>query len=92
MYDSAMTLRPLLAAAALLAAPAVQAADPSPSPQTADSAPRAENSLRAAMPRKSAERKQPGLPARPRVFDAPGVALMMIPAAWDPERATMFNR
>lgn len=91
MYDPAMTLRHLLAAAALFAAPAVQAADPSPSAQTADTSPRVESSPRAALPRK-VERKQSAIPTRPRIIDAPGAALMMIPAAWDPEQATMFRR
>lgn len=91
VYDSAMTLRPLLAAAALLAAPAAQAADPSPATQTADSAARSDGPARGAMPRK-ADRKQPGVPARSRIMDAPGVALMMIPAAWDPDLAGGFYR
>ncbi|KQN26710.1 hypothetical protein ASE86_11655 [Sphingomonas sp. Leaf33] len=87
-----MTLRPLLAAVALLAAPAALAADPSsPATQTADGAARSDGPTRGAMPRK-ADRKQPGVPSRSRIMDAPGVALMMIPAAWDPEMPSGFHR
>jgi len=91
VYDLAMTLRPMLAAAVLLAAPAAQAADPSSASTTAESGTRAETSPPVAMPRK-VERKQPGAPARPRIFDAPGAALMMIPAAWSPDRVSTVYR
>lgn len=85
-----MTLRPLFAAVALLAAPAVQAAESSTAPQTADGGQRSESSPRTALQRK-AERKQPGIPTRPRIIDAPGAALMMIPAAWDPRQMDDFR-
>ncbi|MFD1786254.1 hypothetical protein ACFSC3_01590 [Sphingomonas floccifaciens] len=77
-----MTLRSLLAAAALLAAPAVQAADTAPPSTGTETGSRAESGSRATMPRKP-ERKLPGAPIRPRIVDAPGAALMMIPAAYD---------
>ncbi|HET9511942.1 MAG TPA: hypothetical protein VFO80_12415 [Sphingomonas sp.] len=86
-----MTLRHVLAAAALIAAPAAQAADPSPAAQATDVGSRVETGVRGTAARKI-ERKQPGIPTRPRIIDAPGAALMMIPAAWDPEQATMFRR
>ena len=85
MYHLPMTLRLTLAAAALLAAPVAQAADPSPANPNAETSTRGE-APRTSMPRKL-DRKAPGTPARPRIFDAPGAALMMIPAAWNPFQA-----
>lgn len=74
-----MTLRPLGLILALLAVPAFAADSASaPSQQTSDTAP-----VRAGQPQRRTDRK-PMIPLKPRVIEAPGAAMMMIPAAYAP--------
>jgi len=77
-----MTLLRLTAAAALFVAPAAMAADASPASQTGDTG-ASPPAQRVSVPRKP-DRRAPGGTLRPRIVDAPGAALMLIPASWSP--------
>lgn len=88
-----MTLRPTLALAALIATPAL-AAEPSASTSAASSAsqPSVETSSARTSQRRNDRRPVP--PLRQRVIEAPGAAMMMIPASFsgrsaNPRRAAL---
>lgn len=86
-----MTLRPLLAAATLLAAPAAlaNAAWAQPGSETTTSS----TATRTTQTTRKVERTRPhGTPLKPRVIEAPGAALMMIPASYDPTQNGPFSQ
>ncbi len=83
-----MTLRPLIAGTALLAASVGLAATAA----SAANGPTAETSAvgssgvptRPSQMQRKTERYRPGVPLKPRVIEAPGAAVMMIPASYEP--------
>jgi hypothetical protein len=84
-----MALRYLFAAITVLAAPVALAATPSGQPGT-DTA-TAGVTARTTQPPRRIERTRPGTPLKPRVIEAPGAALMMIPASYDPSLPGPFS-
>lgn len=82
MYDTTMTLRTLLAAVAFVAAPAALAAGAPPTQSSSDSVSTASPTPRGTTVNRR-DRVRPGQPLGPRVIEAPGAAVMMIPASFD---------
>ena len=92
-YDSVMTLRPLIAATALLAASAglattaaaaVNGPTTEAAPTETSSAGRTGAPTRPSQMQRRTERYRPGVPLKRRVIEAPGAAVMMIPASFEP--------
>ena len=77
-----MTLRPLFAGIALLAAAPAIAADTNAPQQSAQSD---TGTVRTPAPRPEA--RKPVTPLRSGVIEAPGAAWMLIPASWSPARS-----
>lgn len=83
-----MTLRPLIAGTALLAATvglAASAASAMPGP-TAEASTAGTGTVptRPTQTQRRFDRLRPGVPLKPRVIEAPGAAVMMIPASFEP--------
>ncbi len=84
-----MTLRSIIVGIALLTVPAVVAtaasAQPGSETTTGSTTPRTTQTTR------KVERTRPGTPLKPRVIEAPGAALMMIPASYDATQGGPFS-
>lgn len=79
-----MTLRPFIAAFALLAAPSAMAAgDASAQPGVDTGTTATSTPSRTPQVQRKFDRVRPGTPLKPRVIEAPGAAVMMIPASFD---------
>ena len=77
-----MSLRPLIAVLTLFAAPVALAAGQPGSETTGASTTNAPP--RTTQPQRKVERLRPAPPLAPRVIEAPGAAVMMIPASFEP--------
>lgn len=84
-----MTLRPALAGIALLAtlAAGVASAEPNTETTTASNV----TAVRQSQTARKNDRVRPG-PLKPRVIEAPGAAVMMIPASFDATQTGPFSR
>ena len=82
-----MTLRSFLSLIGLLSAASAASAQPGSETTTAGTTTRPQQTAR------KAERTRPGTtPLKPRVIEAPGAALMVIPASYDPAQNGPFSR
>ena len=85
-----MTLRPLIAGTVLLAASvglsAAAANGPTGETVSAETSTAGTSGVpnRPSQLQRRYERYRPGVPLKPRVIEAPGAAVMMIPAAFEP--------
>ena len=84
-----MTLRPFISAVMILAAPAALAAVAQPNQPSSDAASASAATARGSIVNRR-ERVRPTLPLKPRVIEAPGAAVMMIPASFDPTQNGPF--
>lgn len=85
-----MTLRPVLALLTLIAASSASATNAPPVTTNTDTAASTTTTSRSTQTTRKVERARPSAPLKPRMIEAPGAALMMIPASYDPSRIGPF--
>ena len=91
VYRSTMTLRPLIVGLALLTSPAALAATPASQPGSDTASAGTAAAPRTPQVTRKVDRTRPSL-LKPRVIEAPGAAVMMIPASFDPLQDGPFSR
>ncbi|MES2339422.1 MAG: hypothetical protein V4537_15125 [Pseudomonadota bacterium] len=87
-----MTLRPTLAAITLFALPVTcigGVAMARPGSDTATTG--GTTTVRTTQTQRKIERPRPGTPLKPRMIEAPGAAVMMIPAGYDATQTGPFS-